>query len=181
MPPKKSKNWFANFIKKGGHKNLTLQIFIALVLAFGFAWFFPQQATYVKFGGEIFLNLLKMMVVPLVITSVMSGIFGMGDVRKLGKPGGTAIGYYICTTILAVLIGLLVVNIFKPGGGMSEESVAAAQATGAGDQAAEQKVIDFIADGSEVEEDKLKKIFGFDHEAPKTTWDIVQNLSLIHI
>jgi len=66
-------------------------------------------------GGEIFLRMLSMMVVPLVIASVMNGILGMGDVRKLGRPGLTAIVYYISTTILAVIVGLIIVSVLKPG------------------------------------------------------------------
>jgi len=71
--------------------------------------------TPLKLGGEVFLRVLKMLVVPLVVSSVMSGILGMGDVRKLGKPGGMAILYYVSTTILAVLVGLIVVNLISPG------------------------------------------------------------------
>ena len=82
---------------------MTLWILIALLLAVVVALKAPEAAMKFHVGGEVFLNLLKMLVVPLVVTSVMSGIFGMGDVRKLGKPGGTAIGYYLCTTVLAVL------------------------------------------------------------------------------
>ena len=66
-------------------------------------------------GGEVFLRALTMMVVPLVIASVMSGILGMGDVRKLGRPGLVAVLYYISTTILAVVVGLVVVNLINPG------------------------------------------------------------------
>ena len=87
-PKKSSSNWFNNFIRKGGHKNLTLWILVAIIAAVALAVLAPEVAMLTEFGGELFLNLLKMMVVPLVITSVMSGIFGMGDVRKLGKPGG---------------------------------------------------------------------------------------------
>ncbi len=68
-------------------------------------------------GGDIFLRLLKMMVVPLVIVSVMQGILNLGDVRKLGKPGLVTIGYYLTTTMLAVLLGLALVNIIRPGQG----------------------------------------------------------------
>ncbi len=68
-----------------------------------------------ELGGEIFLNLLKMMVVPLVLLSVMSGILGMGDVRKLGRPGLLTITFYVSTTILAVVVGLCVVNVIRPG------------------------------------------------------------------
>ena len=89
---------------KGG---LTAMILIAIVSAILFARFAPSWAVSVHLGGEIFLRLLKMMVVPLVVSSVMSGILGMGDIRKLGKPGAAAIGYYLTTTLLAVIVGLI--------------------------------------------------------------------------
>lgn len=69
-----------------------------------------------KIGGEIFLRLLKMIVVPLVVTSVMSGVLGMGDVRKLGKPGLATTVYFLSCTTIAVFLGLLLVNLINPGG-----------------------------------------------------------------
>ena len=72
-------------------------------------------------GGEVFLRALTMMVVPLVMASVMSGILGMGDVRKLGRPGLVAILYYFSTTILAVVVGLAVVNMINPGSGFESD------------------------------------------------------------
>jgi solute carrier family 1 (neuronal/epithelial high affinity glutamate transporter), member 1 len=69
----------------------------------------------IAIGGDIFLMLLKMMVVPLVIVSVMQGILNLGDVRKLGKPGAAAIAFYLSTTFIAVLTGLVLVNIIAPG------------------------------------------------------------------
>jgi Na+/H+-dicarboxylate symporter len=72
-------------------------------------------------GGEVFLNLLKMMVVPLVVSSVMNGILGLGDIRKLGRPGGAALLYYFSTTVMAVLVGLVVVNILQPGNGTIDQ------------------------------------------------------------
>ena len=73
-------------------------------------------------GGEIFLRLLMMVVVPVVAFSVMSGIRGLGDVRKLGRPGAAAITYFLCTTVLAVVVGLLVVNVIKPGVGTIDQA-----------------------------------------------------------
>ena len=96
---------------------LTLYICIAIVAAITLALAAPGIAVGFHIGGEIFLRLLKMMVVPLVVTSVMSGILGLGDVRKLGKPGGYAVLYYFTTTILAVAVGLAVVNVIRPGVG----------------------------------------------------------------
>ena len=78
-----------------GHGNLTYYIIGAIVAAIGAGFFIPEIAVKFKVGGEVFLSLLMMMVVPLVVSSVMSGILGLGDVRKLGKPGGVAVGYYM--------------------------------------------------------------------------------------
>lgn len=81
-------------------------------------------------GGEVFLRALQMVVVPLVMASVMSGILGLGDVRKLGRPGAYAISYYLCTTILAVITGLIVVNIVSPGKGIDPNLVEDARKEG---------------------------------------------------
>ena len=74
-----------------------------------------------KIGGEVFLRVLQMMVVPRVMASVMSGIIGLGDVRKLGRPGGYTILYYLTTTVIAVLTGLVVVNAIEPGVGAFDQ------------------------------------------------------------
>ncbi|MDG2129939.1 MAG: dicarboxylate/amino acid:cation symporter [Fuerstiella sp.] len=104
----------------GGH---TLLMIIAIVSALVLAYFAPAFAVSLKLGGEVFLRLLMMVVVPLVMASVMSGILGLGDVRKLGKPGAVAIGYYLTTTVLAVSTGVLIVNLFSPGVGLNVESM----------------------------------------------------------
>ncbi|MCB1093513.1 MAG: cation:dicarboxylase symporter family transporter, partial [Verrucomicrobiae bacterium] len=101
-----------------GHGNLTLWIVGGIVLAVIVALIAPVFASKLKLGGDIFLNLLKMIVVPLVVTSVMSGILGLGDVRKLGRPGVAAVTYYLVTTLLAVIVGILVVNAIQPGAGI---------------------------------------------------------------
>ena len=111
----------------GGHH--TLYMVVAIVLAFVVAWLAPEFAASLEVGGEIFLRLLTMVVVPLVMSSVMSGILGLGDVRKLGKPGVSAVGYYIMTTILAVTIGVITVSVIRPGEGFEvpDEPVAAVE------------------------------------------------------
>ncbi len=114
----------------GGHSSLTLWIVGAIVAAVIMALTLPQVAMTFDLGGQVFLRLLQMVVVPLVMASVMSGILGMGDVRKLGRPGGVAILYYMTTTVLAVLTGLVVVNIINPGSAIDAEIIADAQAEG---------------------------------------------------
>ncbi len=93
----------------------------------------PGFAQAFEVGGELFLRSLKMIVVPLVFTSVLCGVLGLGDVRKLGRPGAAAIAYYLCTTVLAVVIGLTVVNIIRPGeGAVDPEVLAEYSQTGVG-------------------------------------------------
>ena len=91
----------------------------AIVAAFIVAWLAPNIAVHTHVGGEVFLRCLMMVVVPLVMTSVMSGILGLGDVRKLGRPGTTAVSFYMFTTVLAVITGILMFNIVDPGKGSS--------------------------------------------------------------
>jgi Na+/H+-dicarboxylate symporter len=101
----------------GQKSHLTLYLGIAIIAAIVVALVFPHFSMKLHIGGEIFLRLLKMLVLPLVVASVMSGIIGLGDVRKLGRPGSAMLLYYVSTTVLAVLIGLAVVNVVQPGVG----------------------------------------------------------------
>lgn len=68
--------------------------------------------------GALFLNALKMLIVPLILAAVISGIASLGDVRRLGRVGGATLAYYLCTTAIAVLIGLVMVNLIRPGDGL---------------------------------------------------------------
>lgn len=71
--------------------------------------------------GELFLTALKMVIVPLVVASVVTGIASLGDVRRLGKIGWLTVSYYLVTTFIAVTIGLLMANVWQPGAGVSLE------------------------------------------------------------
>lgn len=104
----------------GGH---TLLMVGAIIAALLLAWLAPWIAVSLQLGGEVFLRLLMMVVVPLVMASVMSGILGLGDVRRLGRPGAMAVGYYLSTTVLAVSTGVLIVNMFNPGIGLDADAL----------------------------------------------------------
>jgi Na+/H+-dicarboxylate symporter len=71
--------------------------------------------------GEIFVNILKMIAVPLVLFSIVGGVASLGDVRKLGRLGGKTLGLYLVTTVAAVGTGLVLVNLFEPGSKGSKE------------------------------------------------------------
>ncbi len=70
--------------------------------------------------GQIFLRMLFMVVMPLVFSSIALGVAGLGDLRKVGRVGGKAIGYFLGTTFLAATFGLILVSIVKPGAGIPE-------------------------------------------------------------
>jgi Na+/H+-dicarboxylate symporter len=79
-------------------------------------WFMGKEAvTWFGWMGEFFLSCLKMLIVPLILFSMISGVASLGDVRRLGRPGATTIVYYLSTTAIAVLLGILLVNVIQPG------------------------------------------------------------------
>ena len=85
-------------------------------------WYFGEAMLSIEWLGTLFLNALKMTIVPLVVAAIISGVTSMGDIRKLGRVGGLTIAYYAATTALAVLIGLVIVNLIQPGSGIAELS-----------------------------------------------------------
>ena len=94
------------------------QILIAFILAVLFGYFVPQGVKYVTWIGDIFLRALKMVIIPLVFSSIISGVTSMGDGKNLGRLGFKTISYYLATSVLAILTGLAVVNLVKPGVGV---------------------------------------------------------------
>ena len=97
--------------------SLAAQIFIAMVLAIVFGLAMQSCAefanNFIKPFGTIFLNLVKFIVVPIVLFSIMCGIISMSDIRKVGSIGLKTVIYYLCTTAFAVTIGLVGGNLFK--------------------------------------------------------------------
>lgn len=103
--------------------NVTTKILIGLILGVFVGLLFtsaPDAAkTYIKPFGDLFLNLIKMIIVPLVLSSLVVGAASTGDVRKLGRIGAKTMAYYLLTTAFAVTLGLILGNILDPGMGMT--------------------------------------------------------------
>ncbi len=83
-------------------------------------WYFGEAMLSVEWLGTLFLNALKMTIIPLIVAALITGVTSMGDVRKLGGIGCLTILYYASTTALAVLIGLVIVNLIQPGVGITD-------------------------------------------------------------
>lgn len=100
-------------------KRLTLYIFIALVSGILFGWIAPQYAVKMQPLGEIFLRMIKMIIAPLIFATLTVGIAGHGDVKSLGKIGFKTIVYFEIATTIALILGLVMGNILKPGVGFN--------------------------------------------------------------
>ena len=94
------------------------QVFIAMALGILFALILGEKSTVVTPLGTIFMRLLKMIIVPLIIFSITSGVASLGDSKTLGRMGAKTFGYYFLTSILAIITGLLLTNIIRPGVGV---------------------------------------------------------------
>ncbi len=96
-------------------KQLHVQILIALVAGTIFGAWCEDLAPKIGFLGTIFILALKMIIAPLVLSSIVCGVASLGDVRQLGPMGAKTLVYYMCTTFISVAIGLVLVNVIKPG------------------------------------------------------------------
>ena len=109
--------------KKRLKVSITLQIVIGLLLGIIAGCVLqllgkPGIATdYIKPIGTIYLNLIKMIVVPVVTLSIIQGVISLQDIRKVGTIGGRTVGYFLCTTAFAIVIGLVFANLLNVGGG----------------------------------------------------------------
>ena len=93
------------------------QILIAFILATVFGLLFPSDVKYVSWMGVLFLRALKMVIIPLIISSIISGITNVGSAENLGRIGLKTLLYYILTSTFAIITGLFFVNLIKPGVG----------------------------------------------------------------
>lgn len=100
---------------------LAIQIVIGLFLGILVGAIFygnPEVASYLQPIGNIFIRLIKMIVVPTVISTLIVGVAGVGDFKKLGKIGGKTILYFEIITTIAIIVGLVAANLFQPGVGV---------------------------------------------------------------
>ena len=103
------------------------QVLIGLAIGVLYAWLSIQfgwnefTIDYIKPFGDIFINVLKLIAVPLVLFSIISGVSSLGDPAKLGRLGIKTVITYLLTTMTAVVVGLVLVNLFQPGARVSED------------------------------------------------------------
>lgn len=100
------------------YKVLYFQVICAIIFGVFLGYFFPDVGAQMKPFGDGFIRLIKMIIAPVIFCTVVTGIAGMEDMKKVGKTGGLALLYFEVVSTIALIIGLIVVNVCQPGVGM---------------------------------------------------------------
>src|SRR5690606_28905644 len=101
------------------YRSLYFQVLTAIVLGVLLGHFYPSLGTDMKPLGDGFIKLIKMIIAPIIFCTVVVGIAGMEDMKKVGKTGGYALLYFEIGSTVALVLGLVIVNLVKPGAGMN--------------------------------------------------------------
>ncbi|MCM2318023.1 MAG: dicarboxylate/amino acid:cation symporter [Pseudomonas sp.] len=100
------------------YKSLYVQVLVAIAVGIALGHFYPETGAAMKPLGDGFVKLIKMAIAPIIFCTVVSGIAGMQDMKAVGKTGGIALLYFEIVSTVALVIGLVVVNLVQPGAGM---------------------------------------------------------------
>src|ERR1700749_4378349 len=106
-------------VKKPIHKELYVQVIVAIIIAIALGHFYPALATDMKPLGDGFIKLIKMVIGPIIFCTVVTGIAGMEDMKKVGRVGGKALLYFEVVSTFALLLGLIAPHVRKPGVGFN--------------------------------------------------------------
>src|SRR4029077_1764841 len=101
------------------YKSLYFQVIVAIVIGVGLGHLYPEAGTAMKPLGDGFIKLIKMIIAPIIFCTVVVGIAGMEDLKKVGKTGGYALFYFEIVSSIALVVGLTIVNVVQPGAGMN--------------------------------------------------------------
>lgn len=104
--------------KQPFYKSLYVQVLIAIAIGIALGYFYPDTAKLMKPLGDGFVKLIKMAIAPIIFCTVVTGIAGMQSMKAVGKTGGMALLYFEIVSTIALIIGLVVVNVVQPGAGM---------------------------------------------------------------
>src|SRR5882757_10578730 len=99
--------------------NLTFQVLIAIILGIIVGLYFKQFAPTAQLISKTFISLITMLIAPIIFFTIVLGIAGMSDMKKVGRVGGKALLYFEIVSTFALIIGLTVANLVKPGSGLN--------------------------------------------------------------
>jgi len=108
--------------KRPLYRSLYFQVLVAVALGVALGHFYPQLGADMKPLGDGFIKLIKMIIAPIIFCTVVVGIAGMEDMKKVGKTGGLALLYFEVVSTIALIVGLVTVNLIQPGAGMNVDA-----------------------------------------------------------
>lgn len=126
------------------HRNLTVQVLVAIALAVVLGLVAPETARAMRPLGDVFVNLIKMVIAPVIFLTIVLGIANMSDLKKVGRVGGKALLYFEIVSTISLAIGLVVVNVTKPGAGLDVSSLATGDVSSYAAQGKEMHFVDFF-------------------------------------
>src|SRR5215216_5186130 len=133
-------------VPKPFYRSLYFQVITAIVIGVLLGHFYPHVGESMKPLGDGFIKLIKMIIAPIIFCTVVIGIAGMEDMKKVGKTGGLALLYFEIVSSIALIVGLVIINLVQPGAGMNVDPASldtkqVAQYTGPGKM---QGTVDFL-------------------------------------
>lgn len=111
--------------KTSWYFGLTMQVFVAAFIGIGLGHYYPQIGEAMQPLGDTFIKLIRMVVAPVAFLTIVSGVATVGDLKRVGKIGGSAILYFEIVTMAALALGLIVADLVKPGAGLGHAAAAA--------------------------------------------------------
>src|SRR6266581_6430371 len=105
--------------KKPFYKSLYVQVLTAIIIGVLLGHFYPTVGESMKPLGDGFVKLIKMIIAPIIFCTVVIGIAGMESMKTVGKTGGLALIYFEVVSTIALIVGLIIVNVIQPGAGMN--------------------------------------------------------------
>src|SRR5580692_2287914 len=103
------------------YQSLYFQVLVAIGLGVLLGYFYPEMGAKMKPLGDGFIKLIKMLIAPVIFCTVVTGIAGVEDMKKVGKTGGLALIYFEIMSTVSLMLGLVVVNILRPGSGLKAD------------------------------------------------------------
>src|SRR4028119_1932365 len=127
-------------------KTLYFQVLVGIALGVLTGWLFPEFGRALKPLGDAFIKLVKMIITPVIFLTVVTGIAGMADLKAFGRVGAKAMAYFLIFSTLALIVGLVVGNVVRPGDGLNIDPATLDQGAVSTyvSKAKEQTVTDFV-------------------------------------
>ena len=119
LPPSSLEQSIQTVKKKKFYQVLYFQVIVAIVVGILLGHFFPNTGEAMKPLGDAFIKIVKMIIAPVIFLTVVTGIAGMSDIKKVGRVAGKAFIYFITFSTLALIVGMIVANVVQPGAGMN--------------------------------------------------------------